>query len=1295
MKKKGKRQLGLWIIGVLLIGMLSTGNTVVGKTAGTSGSATEGRTTRSDYGLSNPTTNSSGITTWDCVYFGNYWQEDTNGDGVADQNDAKQPVKWRVLSVSGNDAFLLADRNLDCQEYNDTYTSVTWETCTMRSWLNSYGAEENKEGKDYSGNGFINHAFTSAERSAIRTTNVVNHDNATYNTEGGNDTADQVYLLSIDEVTNPAYGFSSDPDEYVESRRAKNTEYAKMQGAWASSELKYAGNGNWWLRSPGYYSSFASYVYYNGDVDRIGYSIDIDRIITAARPVLHLNLLSASSWSYAGIVTSEGGEIGMATPTPAPSIQPTLSWDIPTKEPTPPTSDSNSDSMALFENCEGSTTSKGISDYLISDWSFKSPTFPLTLEKEQYDDGGYKIKATIGIGRKDILEEESTWNQYKSSIKKLREKKAKTSELTNFIKTFGGKSGTFSVTEKMKAKPSIAFAGYYEIICDKNNNIVSQEGGGTAAVSWSAKKSWQSVVMAGPIPIPLYFDLTGKIDLESELGISFASLDEKQITGSLKLKPSLALGGGLGVSGVVSVGVEGRFSLDAQLVPASKGSYNASLALKAYIAFVLDWTYQLPGAEKKGVLWDTTGRRRLSFLGPETEMVGEGPSLSLVDRSYGEKTTEWYGNGKPQKKLRSSRVLEANSSVSVSSLQEYVMPNTIPLVRTVGKKTVMVFQSNDSGRNTADSSCLMYSVCESGTWSQPEPVWDTGTCDLFADMKVINGTLYLVWQKEKTKISEGADASDILDDMEINSEICMAVFDTEAGAFQHMQYITDDSETDMMPVLAESSSEVSVVWIQNTAGSFFCESGKNRVMSVTRQGDTLTAPVQLDVTEDYVNELAAAYVGGELQTAIVTTQVNYLESDAAAGIPAVSVSTGKGKKILSSATEYAGGIQFLDEKLHYLEDTYIYEYDTETEEVIRISPGPVLSRETADGGSSVSALAETTVFGSSYRVCKQDGKTVIIWNEATEMGSILKSSVKTEDGFSSPVTLFETEKGETIQNFDVILMADGNWQFAVNTWVGDEEKSSIKYITKQSLPKLMVDYILAEEAERKNGTQPIYVSVTNDSMETVMGYTVRIYTDTKTYVEKKVKCKILPGETYTFAEKVNLAGLDGQTNLNVQVWADGQRETDETITSAVVGMTDLSLDLEKQIAFDKESVIFSAVVTNKSEVATTAQVDLYEKETGTLIQSLEAGALMPGTQRRMDFILRVDDMAIIDTDVKCLKVVVVSEKEEYNKENNIGYGTVYADEVKQVAPSASPDVIPGAVVSPAPTFPLQTIAPIS
>ena len=39
----------------------------------------------SGYKLNNPTTNSNGVSTWDCIYFGNYWQDDTNGDGTADK----------------------------------------------------------------------------------------------------------------------------------------------------------------------------------------------------------------------------------------------------------------------------------------------------------------------------------------------------------------------------------------------------------------------------------------------------------------------------------------------------------------------------------------------------------------------------------------------------------------------------------------------------------------------------------------------------------------------------------------------------------------------------------------------------------------------------------------------------------------------------------------------------------------------------------------------------------------------------------------------------------------------------------------------------------------------------------------------------------------------------------------------------------------------------------------------------------------------------------------------------------
>lgn len=167
-------------------------------------------------------------------------QEDTNGDGKADKNDAKTPIKWRALSVDGDDAFLLADKNLDCQRYNETNKDVTWETCTIRSWLNGYGAGSNQDGKDYSRDNFLNEAFTPAEQSAISTAYLSNNnDNAHYPTEGGNDTSDKVYLLSLTEVVNPVYGFSSDCLKTDENRTAKNTEYAKGQGAWESSYTEH------------------------------------------------------------------------------------------------------------------------------------------------------------------------------------------------------------------------------------------------------------------------------------------------------------------------------------------------------------------------------------------------------------------------------------------------------------------------------------------------------------------------------------------------------------------------------------------------------------------------------------------------------------------------------------------------------------------------------------------------------------------------------------------------------------------------------------------------------------------------------------------------------------------------------------------------------------------------------------------------------------------------------------------------------------------------------------------------
>ncbi len=301
MKRKNKRSLALLLAGTLLTGILPIGTGVKSQAVEqnalrnprifkTTQEVAPGSAGKKE--LKNPTIG-NGIATWDCIWFGNYWQEDTNGDGKADKNDEKTPIKWRVLSVEGDDVFLLADKNLDVQRYNDNDTSsgATWENCTMRSWLNGYGAENNKDGKDYSDNNFLDYAFSEAEQTAIRTTSVVN------NGSWENDTTDKVYLLSEDEIMNPAYGFLSSL-ETTETRQAMSTAYVADGGEIKSSEIS---EGLWWLRSP-VSGIFPSYVTGGGEVlDRAyanWYSI-------AARPALHLNLSSVSSWSYAGSVVSD------------------------------------------------------------------------------------------------------------------------------------------------------------------------------------------------------------------------------------------------------------------------------------------------------------------------------------------------------------------------------------------------------------------------------------------------------------------------------------------------------------------------------------------------------------------------------------------------------------------------------------------------------------------------------------------------------------------------------------------------------------------------------------------------------------------------------------------------------------------------------------------------------------------------------------------------------------------------------------------------------------------------------
>lgn len=247
MKRNGKvfkKTLGI----VLSAAMLVSGMTFMpGSAVEVQAAATTKDVNLGFGGISDPKSTESSATAWtgSKVYYGD--------------------KLWRVLDDSG---FLFSEDLLETKAYHDNRSGITWENCTLRSYLND--------------STYLEGIFTSTEQGAIKDTTVTNDSNPDYRTAGGNNTTDKLFLLSLAEVGNTNYGFGSDA--------------TRAASSW------------WWLRSPGSSDDNAAFVTLGGYVDSYGYYVD--DVIGSVRPALNLNLSSVLFSSASGTSKSSFGVVG-------------------------------------------------------------------------------------------------------------------------------------------------------------------------------------------------------------------------------------------------------------------------------------------------------------------------------------------------------------------------------------------------------------------------------------------------------------------------------------------------------------------------------------------------------------------------------------------------------------------------------------------------------------------------------------------------------------------------------------------------------------------------------------------------------------------------------------------------------------------------------------------------------------------------------------------------------------------------------------------------------------------------
>lgn len=181
------------------------------------------------------------------VTFGHYEQDNDLSNGT-------EEIEWIVLEYdeANHKALLLsryglAEKAYHERAYNTEFKKVTWETCSLRTWLN---------------NDFLNKAFYANEQNAILITEVNYHPSEDYENEKNKYsreaysaqvemfTQDRIFLLSYKQANQ--YSFATQ-DSLVP------TTYAVSQGFKVNKVVW------WWLRSSGYRGSiYADSLDYRG-----------------------------------------------------------------------------------------------------------------------------------------------------------------------------------------------------------------------------------------------------------------------------------------------------------------------------------------------------------------------------------------------------------------------------------------------------------------------------------------------------------------------------------------------------------------------------------------------------------------------------------------------------------------------------------------------------------------------------------------------------------------------------------------------------------------------------------------------------------------------------------------------------------------------------------------------------------------------------------------------------------------------------------------------------------------------
>lgn len=877
----------------------------------------------------------------------------------------------------------------------------------------------------------------------------------------------------------------------------------------------------------------------------------------------------------------------------------------------------------------------------------------LSKVKISVDEDG-KVKVAIkGSPDQLKLETPDDWKTFRSDY----EMALRTARRNKRAYTDGTKAGKFGYNN---LEGKVYFCGYGEgsiqDATDGDGKLTVNVG---VIVGFSGEASHTHQFFLGYVPVYITggLKLDGQVNAEAALtlGNSFGARFSK---GEMSLTPELYLEGGVGASGVLSLGVKG----DGKVLHKhdfvddySKVDLTAEASLEVHL---LLYSNSLVIGSKTWNLYDSNDLDEDTLAdnkGTEAEEKEDTPGeiydlseFKVVDRSY------------LASKAEADEAVDADQLAQGNTVNSNVYSDAQPkLVQTEDGILYRFWLSDNEDRDIYNRTQLVYSYSadKGESWTKPAAVDANETADFGFDVDTVQNQVYVIWQNATKTFTEEElkDAKSGVATVVSNSVASIAT--VEKDEVTRMTSGVNDKTGVLQPkITAADKNHIYTAWYNNVNHTFVADGteeaviGETSVYMTAYENGTWGQTEKTTVGEHVITSLDLGYLNQVPTTAYVLDTDDNLNTSADRELYLVS---GVDKKVI--VTKESNNAQ-LDEspvfaRINGVDTLFWYEngnvYRTASDYAAKT---PVMQEEYA------SALSN-----SAFAVLDGD-KPMLAWfgrvSYDTETPAIYLTDIEKD---SIPyVWASLNDKDAMLTNLSGVV-TDGKQvvSFAEKTYkenaTGEIASSDLcVYREMQENPKLYVANVVCDENELVAGSSTGKMTITLENQGNIRIDTVDIKMGDAVTTETGLA--LAPGETkeYLF-ENINIPEVEEPALLSLHVSiadAEGTAQDDQADEDEMqigVGYADVRVEQQENLILGNREYLVFEIANLGTADAEGVNLKLMDTETmdGTVFYDNSIGELK--AKESCNVFCPVDS---IPTDVVYERLV--TQTEEINKDNNTG-----------------------------------------